>query len=107
MGPLELLKEGQQLDHLVGNDDQSTGNSEGVRTDFRRLAKLVERLEGGAYLNIGSAVILPEVFLKALAVARNWRDLVLPGTMVGLLGYAVGNYAGLAMASLVRNFLGS
>ena len=41
--------------------------------DFRRLSGLVERLEGGVYLNIGSAVILPEVFLKALAVARNRR----------------------------------
>ncbi len=40
-------------------------------TDFRILAGVVSRLEGGVYLNIGSAVILPEVFLKALAVARN------------------------------------
>lgn len=43
----------------------------------------------------------------ALAVARNWRDLVLPGTIVGLLGYALGNYAGLAMAALVRDVLGN
>jgi len=41
--------------------------------DFHRLAALVERLEGGVYVNIGSAVILPEVFLKALALARNRR----------------------------------
>jgi len=40
-------------------------------TDFHRFAALVERLEGGVYLNAGSAVILPEVFLKALAMARN------------------------------------
>ncbi len=33
--------------------------------------KTMASLEGGAYLNIGSAVILPEVFLKALTVARN------------------------------------
>ncbi|PLX41430.1 MAG: hypothetical protein C0608_05710 [Deltaproteobacteria bacterium] len=39
--------------------------------DFRRFAKMVETLEGGVYLNIGSAVILPEVFLKALTLARN------------------------------------
>lgn len=38
----------------------------------------------------------------ALAAARGWRDLALPGLMVGLLGYAVGNYAGLAVAALVR-----
>lgn len=39
--------------------------------DFRLLAALVARLEGGAYLNVGSAVVLPEVFLKALNLARN------------------------------------
>ena len=39
--------------------------------DFHRLVSLIARLEGGAYLNIGSAVVLPEVFLKALNVARN------------------------------------
>jgi hypothetical protein len=39
--------------------------------DFRIFAATVGRLDGGAIVNIGSAVILPEVFLKALAVARN------------------------------------
>ena len=39
--------------------------------DFETLAGLVARLEGGVYWNVGSAVILPEVFLKALALARN------------------------------------
>lgn len=39
--------------------------------DFRKFAGEVARLEGGVLLNIGSAVIMPEVFLKALAVARN------------------------------------
>jgi hypothetical protein len=39
--------------------------------DFHRLAERVARLEGGVYLNAGSAVILPEVFLKTLAMARN------------------------------------
>ena len=32
---------------------------------------MVADLEGGAYINIGSAVLLPEIFLKALTVARN------------------------------------
>jgi hypothetical protein len=41
--------------------------------DFHRLAAAVERLEGGVYVNIGSAVVLPEVFLKALALSRNRR----------------------------------
>ena len=39
--------------------------------DFRYLASIVVRLEAGVYLNCGSAVILPEVFLKAVALARN------------------------------------
>lgn len=39
--------------------------------DFFLFTALVERLEKGLYINIGSAVILPEVFLKALASARN------------------------------------
>jgi len=39
--------------------------------DFRYFASFVARLEGGVYLNCGSAVVLPEVFLKAVALARN------------------------------------
>jgi hypothetical protein len=43
--------------------------------DFRRLAGSLPSLdEGGVVLNWGSAVILPEVFLKALAVARNLAE---------------------------------
>ncbi|MBI4496263.1 MAG: hypothetical protein HY697_04935 [Deltaproteobacteria bacterium] len=44
---------------------------EGSHRDFRLLAAAVARLRGGVYLNLGSAVILPEVFLKALTLARN------------------------------------
>ena len=41
-------------------------------TDFRLLTELVTQLEdGGVVLNFGSAVILPEVFLKTLTIARN------------------------------------
>ena len=39
--------------------------------DFKYFVSTVSRLEGGVYLNCGSAVILPEVFLKAVAIARN------------------------------------
>ncbi len=39
--------------------------------DFKILAHLVSRLSGGVVINLGSAVVLPEVFLKALTVARN------------------------------------
>jgi hypothetical protein len=44
---------------------------EGSLRDFRRFAANIARLEAGVYLNCGSAVILPEVFLKAVALARN------------------------------------
>lgn len=41
-------------------------------TDFRILTSVVSELgDGGVYLNIGSAVLLPEVFLKALSIAQN------------------------------------
>lgn len=39
--------------------------------DFLRLAAVLEGLDGGVVLNMGSAVIMPEVFLKALTVCRN------------------------------------
>src|SRR5258705_1361016 len=39
--------------------------------DFKYFTSAVARLRGGVYLNCGSAVILPEVFLKAVALARN------------------------------------
>jgi hypothetical protein len=43
--------------------------------DFRRLAASLPALDGGGVvLNIGSAVIMPEVFVKALTVARNLHD---------------------------------
>ena len=48
--------------------------------DFRLLCALVKELDdGGVYLNVGSAVLLPEVFLKAVSVVRN-------------LGHALGNF---------------
>jgi len=48
--------------------------------DFRLLCSLVRGLnDGGVYLNVGSAVVLPEVFLKAVSVVRN-------------LGYPLANF---------------
>lgn len=47
--------------------------------DFQLFAGVVAKLEGGVYLNIGSAVVLPETFLKALTLVRN-------------LGYKVQNF---------------
>jgi hypothetical protein len=39
--------------------------------DFRIFAGLVAGMEGGVFINMGSAVIMPEVFLKALTLVRN------------------------------------
>ena len=39
--------------------------------DFRTLTSVVATLDRGVYLNFGSAVVLPEVFLKAVSLARN------------------------------------
>jgi len=53
---------------------QSDGAALGATShvDFRLLAELVRRMNGGGvYLNIGSAVTLPEVFLKCVTLARN------------------------------------
>ena len=48
--------------------------------DFRLFCTLVTELdEGGVYLNVGSAVLLPEVFLKAVSAVRN-------------LGHPLGNF---------------
>ena len=44
---------------------------EGSLRDFRYFTSAVSRLQQGVYINCGSAVILPEVFLKAVALARN------------------------------------
>ncbi|MEZ4377801.1 MAG: hypothetical protein R3B35_05890 [Gemmatimonadales bacterium] len=54
-------------------DGAATGAT--AARDFRRLAAALPTIDaGGAVLNIGSAVTLPEVFLKALTVARNLGD---------------------------------
>ncbi|MGE3540908.1 MAG: hypothetical protein AB7N91_26160 [Candidatus Tectimicrobiota bacterium] len=39
--------------------------------DFRLFAGIVSELSGGVYVNLGSAVLLPEVFLKAFTIAQN------------------------------------
>ena len=38
----------------------------------------------------------------AVAVSRGWPGLILPGIIVGLVGYAIGNYLGFGVAYLVR-----
>lgn len=45
---------------------------EGTYRDFQRFCSMISELEGGGvYFNIGSAVLLPEIFLKALSLVRN------------------------------------
>jgi hypothetical protein len=39
--------------------------------DFWTLTNLVGRMAGGVWMNLGSAVVLPEVFLKAVSIVRN------------------------------------
>ena len=46
-------------------------SGEASHHDFRLFAAMVARLQKGVYLNAGSAVVLPEVFLKAVTLARN------------------------------------
>jgi hypothetical protein len=52
--------------------------------DFRLFAALVSDLAEGVYLNLGSAVLMPEVFLKAVTLARNLGHPVAPLTTVNL-----------------------
>jgi len=50
-------------------DFGAIGTTSGI--DFKKLCESTADLEGGVFLNFGSAVIGPEVFLKALSIARN------------------------------------
>ncbi|MGQ9503529.1 MAG: hypothetical protein ACUVQG_06970 [Thermogutta sp.] len=61
---------GQDIVHEHPNfDPAATGQA--TFTDFLIFAHSVSNLEGGVYLNVGSAVAGPEVYLKALSMARN------------------------------------
>ncbi len=52
-------------------DASGAAIGEGSLRDFRYFTSSVAQLAGGVYVNCGSAVVLPEVFLKAVALARN------------------------------------
>jgi hypothetical protein len=69
---------GTDIVHQHPNFDPSaTGTA--THTDFKILTNEVSKLNnGGVVLNFGSAVILPEVFLKALSVARNIKGKARP-----------------------------
>ena len=81
---LSLLAAGQRLGipitvHVaIGTDITHMGPSadgaaigQGSLKDFHTFASLVSQLERGVFINLGSAVVMPEVFLKAVALARN------------------------------------
>jgi len=61
---------GTDIHHMHPSADGAALGATSYR-DFEILTALVATLEGGVFFNVGSAVILPEVFLKALALARN------------------------------------
>ncbi|MBI3856195.1 MAG: hypothetical protein HY293_10950 [Planctomycetes bacterium] len=64
------LSVGADITHM---HPQVSGRDLGESTllDFRILSSVVAGLEGGVWMNLGSAVMMPEVFLKAVSVARN------------------------------------
>lgn len=74
---------GTDITHMHPEADGSL-IGEGSLRDFRLFASVVSDLKGGVYINLGSAVIMPEVFLKALTVARNLRHNVKDFTTVNM-----------------------
>lgn len=80
---------GTDIIHFHPNvDGASIGQTS--HQDFRLFAGLVSRLEKGVLINLGSAVILPEVFLKALTLVRN-------------LGYQVNDFTTINM-DFIRHY---
>lgn len=82
-------------------DFAAIGVTSGV--DFHKMCFSVSRLDGGVFLNFGSSVIGPEVFLKALSISRNLKyetfkittanfDLVNLGDYRSMIGYSDPNY---------------
>ncbi len=94
---LSLLAAGQRLGipitvHVaIGTDITHMGPwadgaaiGKGSLKDFHIFATLVSKLEKGVFINLGSAVIIPEVFLKALSLARNLGHPVVNLTTVNM-----------------------
>jgi len=61
---------GTDIIHMHPSADGAAIGAASLR-DFHRLAGVVARMRRGVFVNLGSAVILPEVFVKALNLARN------------------------------------
>ena len=60
------------------------------------------RLDIGTLFVASQAAVGGPSSALAVAIAREWRHLVLPGVVMGLFGYAVGTYLGLGVAYLLR-----
>lgn len=74
---------GTDIHHMHPSADGAALGATSYR-DFETLAGVVATLEGGVFVHAGSAVILPETFLKALALARNLGNKVERFTSVNL-----------------------
>jgi hypothetical protein len=61
---------GTDVNHLHPDAD-GAALGEGSYRDFLVFCERVAALEKGVYINLGSAVLLPEIFLKAVSLARN------------------------------------
>lgn len=62
---------GADIGHFHASSD-GAALGETTHTDFKLFCSIVRELNGGGvYLNLGSAVVLPEIFLKAVTVVRN------------------------------------
>jgi uncharacterized membrane protein len=62
----------------------------------------VARIDAGSLSVASQAAVGGPSSALAVAVSRGWPGLILPGIIVGLIGYAVGNYLGFGVAYLVR-----
>lgn len=66
---------GTDIPHIHPSmDGAATGKT--TEIDFRTLTSVVATLKDGVFLNIGSAVIMPEIFIKSLTLARNLGNTV-------------------------------
>jgi deoxyhypusine synthase len=74
---------GSDIHHMHPSADGAALGATSYR-DFEKLASVVAGLDRGVVFNVGSAVILPEVFLKALSLARNLGNPVKRLTTVNL-----------------------
>jgi hypothetical protein len=77
------LAMGTDIVHMHPGFDPAAAGTASHR-DFRIFASVAATLEAGVYLNVGSAVILPEVFLKALTLVRNLGNRVAHLTTVNM-----------------------